>query len=286
VRYPIVTPPRRLLGIVVWLVSAASLAPRMVAGAEIPFFIHLANATDCVCVHCNGPWLRTTEDGPYAAHTPDPINFYSAEINIFSPFGEWDCDVFAAHNGCQGTCSTVPIAAPRPPAIVPQDQPDQELHICVIDFMGIGSVNITVTGTTATADLPPPPCPSEVTTRAFLGDSPEGSRDRDAFQFAGDAGETVNLTLGPDNRSGHHGALARMAVVGEGAGGVLGKASGPVPLALTARLPRAGTYRVVVQESQDSKAGQAFRGPYVVQMTPSSAAPTMLEPLRSVEPLP
>src|SRR4029450_4724586 len=126
-------------------------------------------------------------------------------------------------------------------------------------------------GTTATADLPAPPCPSAVTMRAFLGDSPEGSRDRDAFHFTGDAGETVNVTLGPDNRSGHHGALARMAVVGEGAGGVLGKASGPVPLAVTARLRRAGRYRLVVQESKDSKAGQAFRGTYVVQMTPSSA---------------
>src|SRR5262249_16835867 len=83
VRYPIVTPQRRSLGIVVWLVSAASLAPRMVAGAEIPFLLHMANATDCVCIDVDGPWLPAGSGGPFAAQTPDPINFYSAEINIF-----------------------------------------------------------------------------------------------------------------------------------------------------------------------------------------------------------
>jgi hypothetical protein len=285
VAYPIVTSPRGWQSIVVSMLVAASLAPRTVAGAEIPFFIRLVNATECVCVECQGPWLRSGAGGPYAAHTPALIHFYSAEINIFSPFGEWLCSVTAPDNGCQGGCSH--ILAPRSSAAIPQDQPEQVVHFCVAS--GIEDVLIEVAGTTATAEsgccnLPPPPCASAVTTRAFLGDSPEASRDRDTFQFAGDAGETVNVTLGPDNHSGHHGALARMAVVGEG--GVMGKVSGPVPLALTARLPRAGTYRVVVQESKDSKAGQAFRGTYVVEMTPSSAAPTMLEPLRSVEPTP
>jgi len=50
-----------------------------------------------------------------------PINFYSAEINIFSPFGDWVCTVTAPDDGCQGRCGGVPVTAPRPPAIVPQD---------------------------------------------------------------------------------------------------------------------------------------------------------------------
>jgi hypothetical protein len=286
VAYPIVTSPRGWQSIVVSMLVAASLAPRMVAGAEIPFFLHMANATDCVCIECDGPWLRSGAGGPYAAHTPDPINFYSAEINIFSPFGEWTCGLVAPNGGCQGDCPGEILLAPRSSAIIPQDFPEQVLHICVPDFPGIDSVDIRVTGTTATSDLPGPPCSSAVTARAFLGDSPEASRDRDAFRFAGEAGATVNVTLEPDRRSGHHGALARMAVLGEGDGHVLGKVSGAVPLALTAQLPRAGTYRIVVQESKDSKAGHAFRGTYVVGVNPSSSAPTMLEPLRSVEPLP
>jgi hypothetical protein len=177
VAYPIVTSPRGWQSIVVSMLVAASLAPRTVAGAEIPFLIDLALATDCVCVECQGPWLRSGAGGPYAAHTPNPINFYSAEINIFSPFGEWLCGVTAPDGGCQGDCPGQVLLASRSSAIIPQDQPEEVVHFCVAS--GIEDVLIAVTGTTETVEsggsnLPPPPCASAVTTRAFLGDSPEG----------------------------------------------------------------------------------------------------------------
>jgi hypothetical protein len=131
----------------------------------------------------------------------------------------------------------------------------------------------------------PPPCSSTVEARAFLGDSP-AKGDRDDFQFAGEPGETVEVTLDSDPSGGHRGSVARLMIVGAKGGPALGKTTGALPLKLTASLPRAGTYQLVVQELTGSKAGDSFRGAYVLKMTPSSGPSKLLEPLRSVEAFP
>src|SRR4029450_5669208 len=102
--------------------TAVNLASRRTDGAEIPFFIHVSAATVTVCVQCSGPWLRLSAlDGPYEPGTPNPINFYSAEINIFSPFGQWSCFITQGDD-CNGNNIDL-TAAP-------------ELNICLPDFPG------------------------------------------------------------------------------------------------------------------------------------------------------
>ena len=250
--------------------TAVNLASRRTDGAEIPFFIDVSAATVIVCVQCSGPWLRLSAlDGPYAPGTPNPINFYSAEINMFSPFGQWGCSITHGAD-CAGNNVDLTTA--------------QELNICLPDFPGIDHVTISVQGNTASANLPSPPCPGSVGTRAFLGDSVQGKGDRDEFQFVGEAGETVEVTLAPDPRAGHRGSVARLMIVGAKGGPALSNTSGALPLKLTANLPRAGKYLVVVLEG-NSKSGDSFRGAYVLTMNPSGPA-GLLEPLRSVEAFP
>jgi hypothetical protein len=259
------------------------LLPRGAAGGEIPFFLDMSAATDCVCIECDGPWLRSSSNqGPYDWATADPINFYSAVINIFSPFGVWKSGVVAPQGGCQGACPGM-ILAPTPSTGETRDVPPQVLHICVEDSPGLDRVDIQVIGTTASSNLPSPPCPSgAATARAFLGDSSEGKRDQDAFRFTGDAGETVEATLEPDPKRGHQGSVARLAIVGPGRGPALGKATGLVPLQVRARLPRAGSYQLVVEE-RGPGSGNAFRGAYILRLNrPSGSAPEFT-PVRSVE---
>jgi hypothetical protein len=107
--------------------TAVNLASRRTDGAEIPFFIDVSAATVIVCVQCSGPYLRLSAlDGPYAPGTPNPINFYSAEINWLPPFGQWVCSITHGAD-CAGNNVDLTTA--------------QELNICVPDFPGIDHVH-------------------------------------------------------------------------------------------------------------------------------------------------
>jgi hypothetical protein len=263
--------------------GSLGLLPRGAAAGEIQFFLDMTFATDCVCIECDGPWLRSSSNqGPYQVYNTDPINFYSAEINIFSPFGQWTCGVVGPKGGCQGECPGNILATTPSPGET-RDVPPQVLHFCLADAPGSNWVYIQMDGTTASTKLGGPCASGASTARGFLGDSPEGKRDQDAFQFTGDAGETVAVTLEPDPKGGHQGSVVRLAIVGPGGGPALGKATGAVPLQVRALLPRAGSYQVVVQERSPGS-GDAFRGGYILRLNrPSGAAPEFT-PRRSVEP--
>ena len=87
-----------LLGVLALLATAAP-----VTADEIPFFgtnefVGIGNET---CILCAGPWAR--KSAPCGTPLPEGTkekNFYSAEINIFSPFGQWNCELRAC-----GECS-------------------------------------------------------------------------------------------------------------------------------------------------------------------------------------
>ena len=113
-------------------------------------------ATDCVCIECDGPWLRSSSNqGPYQVYNTDPINFYSAEINIFSPFGQWTCGVVGPKGGCQGECPGNILATTPSPGET-RDVPPQVLHFCLADAPGSNWVYIQMDGTTASTKLGAP----------------------------------------------------------------------------------------------------------------------------------
>jgi hypothetical protein len=61
-------------------------------------FIAQNRANNLMCIYCGGPWFRlgfSTPLFPPTEENPNPVaeNFYTAETNIFSPFGLWGCGV-------------------------------------------------------------------------------------------------------------------------------------------------------------------------------------------------
>jgi hypothetical protein len=59
------------------------------AADEIPFFLD-NQINQNVRMICSGPWGRTSGD-VRVSHDTGFTQFYAAEINIFSPFGNWRC---------------------------------------------------------------------------------------------------------------------------------------------------------------------------------------------------
>jgi hypothetical protein len=79
-----------------WLLGVLALIPPPAAADEIPFFItnELGGSMfpDGTAIVCGGPWLRRTANcGTPIRNDDQPLQFYSAEINLFSPFGPWVC---------------------------------------------------------------------------------------------------------------------------------------------------------------------------------------------------
>jgi hypothetical protein len=242
----------------------------VLAGAyadEIPFFL-TNNASTEMCIDCTGPWLRDSALGPVPKGAQH-FHFYSAEINIFPPFGQWTCFIQQPLNGsCVFTgapvnFSQVELCADNRPAITTDG----------VELVGTDSQLISVNNE-------PPPCDS-ADAAAFLGDTQVGHLDRDGFRFDGKAGEQVTVRIERDGARGNTGKIARLSVRQEH-GGMLDQRKGALPLELTVTLPRTGRY---VSDATEVADHAAFRGYYRLKVISSNSKMALeLEPLRSTEP--
>jgi hypothetical protein len=83
-----------VLGLWQCLVSASPAV-----GDEIPFYASNQNTSETFFILCNGPWGRQSPRGPLEGRVDfgpgaNKVKFYAAEINAFSPFGDWNCAYF------------------------------------------------------------------------------------------------------------------------------------------------------------------------------------------------
>lgn len=230
------------------LLSALTLLAPPVAADEIPFYI--TNETggsiyaDGTAIVCGGPWLRrSAQCGTPIRDDDQPLLFYSAEINLFSPFGPWACEVRSV-----GECD--PIIEEL--SFCLDAEPD---HVAPVELTLNEDETLTVKGFSA------PPCASAVAA-GFLGDDSSPARDRDGFRFRGRAGETITVSLAPGRSGGGSGAAARL-VLRDAGGRRLAADAGALPLELTATLPAAGSY-VVAAIKAEPGAGEPFRGHYLL----------------------
>ncbi len=230
-----------LLGVLALLATAAP-----VTADEIPFFgtnefVGIGNET---CILCAGPWAR--KSAPCGTPLPEGTkekNFYSAEINIFSPFGQWNCELRAC-----GECSPfidqlsfcLDAEPDRLPTVELFSTPDRGLNV---------------------KDFGPPPCFSAAAA-GFLGDASSPGPDRDVFSFDGQAGEKITVTLDPNGASGGSGKTARL-VLRDGSGRRVAGDAGALPLKLAVTLPAAGSYAVEAVEA-GSDSSKRFRGNFLV----------------------
>lgn len=232
----------------VWLLGALTLLAPPVAADEIPFYI--TNETggsiypDGTAIVCGGPWLRrSAQCGTPIRNDDQPLQFYSAEINLFSPYGPWNCEVRSV-----GECD--PII--------------EELSFCLDaepDHVAPVELTLNEDETLTVKDFSAPPCASAAAA-GFLGDDVSPTLDRDGFRFKGKAGEKITVTLAPSRSGGGSGETARL-VLRDAGGRRLATDKGALPIKLTATLPAAGSYVVAAIKAEPGSA-KPYRGHYLL----------------------
>jgi hypothetical protein len=243
--------------------GALALLPPPAMADEIPFFVNNQAFQD-VCLIYTGPWFRQSSDnGQEILANAGRIQFYSAEINLFSPFGLWNC-WFDTGGRCG---SKGPINNP--------------FHFCVFaDPDGVAPVELTLTVAGGQANYPQPPC-NFGAAAAFLGDAASPGRDRDVFRFDGVAGDAITVRLERDGARGSSGKIAKLSLDAVG-GGTLRAKEGAVPLEFKVSLPSTGNFALEATEVQDAAA--SFRGYYRLSVTSARGAQPLLKPAEATEP--
>ena len=243
------------------LLGGLILVPTQAMADEIPFFA--TNNTDAgMCIACNGPWARSSLANSIP---PGRWEFYDAEINLFSPYGLWNCF----------------FGGPEPDSCNIFGGPHISLCVSADDPERVTPVELTFDGSTLQANFPPPPC-GFGEAGAFLGDpASPGRRDHDVFKFDGVAGDTITVRLGRDGARGSTGEIAKVSL-GKVGGGTLDAREGALPLELTVTLPSTGKYALEAREVRDSAAG--FRGHYRLAVTSTRGVHPLLEPAQPTEP--
>ena len=247
----------------------------------------MTNHSQELCIILDGPFLRTSYPVQIGGSVSNLL-VYSAEINMFSPYGVWRIERSTPATpqphrglphllrqnervqlnitfGCCGHASAFTVSPPNACASGPGDIPSIVRDVCGGGHLG---------------HEPAPSVPAAAATAAGRGAGGLGS---DHFRFEGEAGDTIELTLERDGARGSAGELARLSLREEN-GGSLEQLEDALPLELEATLPASGHYVVEVAEVAPGPDGEAFRGHYRLRATTSADGVVLLEPLDSVEP--
>jgi hypothetical protein len=258
---------RRLAILSLALVLDSLFFPIKAFSDTIPFFVtNNSNTTELIA--CDGPWERC---GGFVHLKPGQqrFNFYSAEKNIFSPFGPWTCAV-------------------GPDLSCPLDNQNNKIssiiNFCLEAIPGnpdLG-VEITVNPNSSMSVNFNRNC-SSISVTAHLGDDSKPSApDRDAFSFQGTQGDEVTLRLEEDTSAGYIGEQATLILRD-----VISEASlnevitGAVPFEIKTTLPATGEYMILVQQ-HNIPLDARFRGNYNLSLSTSGSV-ELLVPADNVE---
>jgi hypothetical protein len=243
--------------------GTVALAGAAHAGCTVPFTITVPAGTVLPGnshIECNGPWFRESNCKPIQAGETK-VQFYCADQNLFSIWGTWGCEV------AQGCDVNSPVVA--------------QSRFC-IESTGSSELDVTFDGANLSQNANDA-C-DQAATPGFLGHAggSAGARDRDVFDFAGQAGETVKVTLDRDGTTGSTGDLATLDVTTKG-GTPLATRTGKLPLRLQVTLADAGV--AVAVRAADGKGGEPFTGGYVLAVKPISGkvGNRLLRPRQNVE---
>lgn len=247
-----------------------SAAPRSAVQGPLTWpFYFTNNSENEVIVFCKGPWFR------YSGNIIVPpraqgFHFYTAVDTIFPAHGEWQCEgrvgsgLFRTRF-CLGVWPD-PLTEP------------------------VLTKNV---GRAISVNLKAPPCGSTMAA-GFLGyaasasASPGGISPPDqqaAYQFDGEAGESVTATLERDSSKGSAGDIAQV-ILRNAQGDIVEQSTGALPVTITASLPASGSYVVeVIQAAQSgTESSTPFRGYYQLTVSDESGEALQLEPLPSTKP--
>ena len=223
--------------------SFLAFLPLKAFSGTIPFFA-TNNGTEDLCIKCAGPWSRCSAT-VLIKPGQQRVKFYSADINIFSPFGFWACETSTPIGPCTLVATTV-----------------AEVNFC-LESIPVTEVDLTITNNNNLTVNFPEDCDS-LTTTAHLGDdSKPAAPDRDTFSFDGTQGEEVTLRLEEDPEAGHVGVEATLILRDSIEGVSLQETTtGSLPLEIKTTLPVTGTYSILVQQHNIPLQAR-FRGDYL-----------------------
>ena len=220
---------------------------------HIPFFATNESSED-VTICCVGPWFRQICGDEGQCTIPANAvndNFYSADIDIFSPYGSWFCCLVTdtplsncgegPRSGCNGTGS-------------------------FSISKGDTSVNFTISTDRMSVDLDDDSDTSTV--QAVLGDdnTRRKRKDRDTWSFQGAEGETVTIMLQVDYDAGHNAGQATLMLMNEGS--TMESSTDTLPIEITKTLPLDGEYKLVVQQNKIPTEVR-FKGKYFLSVQSS-----------------
>ena len=227
-------------------------------------------------IACSGPWFRHSKgtiSGIAAGCEPIPaggisVEFYSAEVTKFSPYGKWTCTVYSDWY--------LPFGGQLGGSYICTDEvADVVFHLNKDN----DEVNLTMTKDSLTADLSQEV--ATITAAATLGDdNTKPKRDRDTWTIQGTEGDNVVITLEEDPEAGHDGEQATL-ILRNGSRTIESKTDA-LPIEISATLPSDGEYELVVQQ-QNIPEDVRFRGNYYLSVKSDSGDIQEIKPSDDVE---
>lgn len=252
----------RNLWIVVGLCIALAFPYTASAHKHIDFYVTYKEGDETLVFQCHGPWLRISPLDQAKAGA-DHVKFYSAVVNIFSPYGKWDC------TSCEKSID--------PTFDCMGELRKTTFHLKKDD----DEVNLTLTEDSIHVDLEDG---DTVTASAALGDNhrrPRRDRDTFTFHFGPNPGDgAVRITLEEDPETGHTGEEAVLIL--QNGDTQIEHISGVLPLEITADLDIDNEYRLIVQH-RGIPTDLRFRGNYLLSIKSDSGLVEEIMPTPDVE---
>jgi len=205
----------------------------------------------------------------------DDFNFYTVDVDIFSPYGKWTCGQWGF---MPSVCNSVDILV-QPIVTFTLEKGDTAVYLTVTDDSI--TVSMTSDSETSTTQARLAEESDTSTTQAALGDdNTKPRRDRDTWSIRGTEGETVTVTLEEDPSAGHSGEQATLIL--RNGGSTIKTISDVLPIEITTTLPSDGEYQLIVEQNgipEDVR----FRGRYFLSVISSLAEVQDIEPNEDVE---
>ncbi len=251
---------------------------------HIPFYATNNSGME-ISICCQGPWFRascastSSQSCPISEGAVD-YNFYSAEVDVFSPYGTWKC---CLNNAVLDSDCSGPVQSSTPVDCIGElftlEKEDTAVYITFTE----DSLTVSLSSP-SDASTPQPRLAGESdtsTTQANLGDdNKRPKRDRDTWSIQGTEGENVTVTLEHDPTAGHSGEQATL-ILQNGSATIESKTDA-LPIEIMTTLPSTGEYKLVVQQ-HDIPEEVRFRGRYYLSVKSSLGNAQDIKPSEDVE---
>lgn len=248
---------------------------------HIPFYA-TNNSGEDTSICCHGPWraaceLNSSESCLIKEGAVD-YNFYTVDVDIFSPYGTWKCCLSNDVSDCSG-----PVQSPTPVDCIGGNFTLAKGDTAVY-------ITFTENSLTVTPDNPSDASAAQAglagesdtsTTQAALGDdNTKPKRDRDTWSIQGTEGENVVITLEKIPEAGYSGEQATLIL--QNGSTAIESRTDALPIEITTTLPSTGEYKLVVQQN-DIPEDVRFRGKYYLSVKSSLGNVQDIKPSEDVE---